>query len=132
MWHKHINLKDARALSIEFCNDFNLMYCQIFMVDILENQGYGQYCYLNPPHILLLDTRRNKNKLGVLMHEMTHHLECHGYTESNCGFPVHGYYFQLAKLKVIKWCEKNISNRPDWKKPLRAFQKYEDMISFKL
>lgn len=124
-------MKESRALSLEFCNDFDLLYCQVFMVDILTNEAYGQYSYLEPPHILILDTYKNINKLGVLMHELAHHLECHGY-ESNKSYPIHGYHYQLAKRRVARWCEKNISVKPDWNKPLGAFQDYKDMIKFQV
>ena len=119
MWNKHINLTDARALSNEFCKDFDIQYCQIYMVDLLLNNAYGQYSYLNPPHILILDIYKNHNKIGVLMHELTHHVECYQYTFDYTSH--HGYHYQLAKKKVIRWCEENISIKPDWKKTLSAY-----------
>ncbi len=130
MWNKHINLTDSRALSRQFCKEFDISYCQVYLVDLVDDIAYGQYCYLSPPHILLLDTYKNKNKIGILMHELTHHLE-HELYEVDRQKP-HGYPYQLAKKRVIRWCEKNISIKPDWKKPLSAFQKDEDMIAFKL
>ena len=127
MWNKHINVEDSRALSLEFCNHFDISYCQIYIVDIVDDVAYGQYCYLSPQHILILD-KRYINKIGILMHELTHHLEHEIY---EVGKP-HGYSYQLAKKRVIRWCEKNISIKPDWKKPLGAFQNLEDMLAFKL
>ncbi len=127
-------MTDARALSYKFCKDFDLPYCQVFYVDILTNEAYGQYCFLDPTNILLLDNYKSLNKLGTLMHELAHHLECYGYESDllQLGLQNHGYNYQLAKKRVKKWCEKNISIKPNWNKPLNAFQDKKDMIAFQV
>ena len=132
MWNKHINLKDSRKASLKFCEEFYLIYCQVYMVDILPDNTWGNYIYLDPPHILILDSYLNINKLGVLMHELTHHLECQGYDGDYQDKPQHGYHYQLAKKRVIRWCNKNISTKPDWNKPLCAIYRKDDMKAFKV
>lgn len=132
-WRKHIKLPDARKLSEFFCKEFELDYCEIYYVDILKGEGkksyYGVYSYPAPSNILILDTYKNKNKIGILMHELTHHLECSAYLWDDAA---HGYYYQLAKKRVIRWCKKNISNIPNWNIPLLAKVDEEDMKAFKL
>ena len=129
MWNKHINLKDSRKLSFKFCEGFGLIYCQIYMVDVLPDKAWGNYIYLTPPHILILDSYLNINRLGILMHELTHHLECQEYDGDYN--PQHGYSYQLAKKRVVRWCKKNISTKPNWNKPLSAIYREDDMKDFK-
>lgn len=90
------------------------------------------YSFPAPSNILILDTYKNKNKIGILMHELTHHLESNAYDNLNWFDGCHGYYYQLAKKRVITWCKKNISDRPNWNDPLFAKPDEKDMISFKL
>ena len=125
---KHIDLHGARTISKKFCEDFNIIYCEIFYVDTL-GENLGVYCYLNPPHILIEDSKKNVCKIGVLMHELTHHLEGWGY-EYDIG--THGYYFQLAKQNTVTWCRKNISSKPNWYLALKAVSLTEEMKDFKL
>jgi len=138
-WCKHIKIQDARRLSEKFCKEFGLRFCQIYYVDVLKHEDkenkkcfYGVYSYPAPSNILILDTYINKNKIGILMHELTHHLECNGYYDVDWFNGGHGYYYQLAKKRVITWCKKNISDRPNWNKPLFAKIYEKDMIEFKL
>jgi hypothetical protein len=138
-WCKHIKLEDARRLSEKFCDDFSLSFCQIYFVDVLthEDKGnkkcfFGVYSFPAPSNILILDTYTNINKIGILMHELAHHLECNAYHNINWFDGKHGYLYQLAKKRVITWCKKNISNRPDWNKPLLSKIYEKDMRAFKL
>ena len=136
MYKKNINLLESRQLSEAFCKDFDLDYCQIYYVDVIgadkKEPYYGVYSYLYPSTILILDTYKNKNKLGILMHELTHHLEREYYSEEldYDADAAHGYHYQLAKRRVIKWCENNISDKADWSIPLGANVK--DTVTFKL
>ncbi len=130
LWKKHIGLKKARVLSELFCEDFELDYCEVYYVDIL-NEAYGQYIYLQPPHMLVLDKPRVINKIGVVMHELVHHLEAQCYTIKSCE-SVHGYSYQLAKKRVIKWCQQNISKKPDWRIPFHARVNTDTMKKFKI
>lgn len=132
MWKKQLNLTEARALSYEFCSDFKLDYCEIYYVDKIGD-AKGQYFYLDPPHILM--TCNCLNKIGILMHELTHHLECQFYLKGDCyksKETSHGYSYQLSKHKVVSWCRKNISKKPNWYIPLRAGYIKKDMINFKI
>lgn len=133
LWKKNLNLTDARALSYEFCKDHDIPYCQIYYVDKVGNgNDYGQYFYIDQGHILMQE--KLHGRICVLMHELTHHLECKGY-HLNCGNTnesSHGYHYQLAKHKVVAWCRKNISKKPNWFKPLRAYQPKSDLVNFRL
>lgn len=138
-WCKHIKIQDARRLSEKFCKEFDLSFCQIYYVDVLKHEDkrnkkcfYGVYSYPAPSNILILDTYRNKNKIGILMHELTHHLECYGYYNVDWFNGGHGYHYQLAKKRVIRWCKQNISDRPNWNNPLFAITDEKEMIEFKL
>lgn len=129
-WNKHIKLKDARKLSELFCKSFNIDYCQIYYVDILkESNWYAVYCGLEPPHILIIE--KIPNPLGILVHELTHHLENELYNviENECP---HGYNYILARKRVIRWCNKNISSKPDWSIPLGAYHSLSDMKKFRV
>ncbi len=133
LWKKKINLTDSRALSHEFCESFGLSYCEIYHVDRIE-KAYGSYIYLTPPHILILVAPFVTNRIGILMHELTHHLEHQEYSDRE-GYSqkdMHGYFYQLAKRRVIKWCELNISNKPDWGIPLKGTQSIQGMAEFRL
>ena len=76
LWKKRIKLKGARALSFEFCRDFDIDYCEIYYVDRLDD-AWGVYVHLHPPHILVL--KHVINRIGIVMHELTHHLEYQQY-----------------------------------------------------
>lgn len=128
-WRKHINIVDARKLSHLFCNYFDLTPCNVYYVDALhESKDYGLY-FFNPPTILILE--KTPNQIGILIHELTHHLENEKYPLRDFK-GAHGYNYQLAKERVIKWCNKFISPKPDWRKPLSALQYDEDMKKFRL
>ena len=105
-------------------------------MDVLNDDNtvfFGLYSHAAPPNILILDTYKNINKIGVVVHELAHHLECYGYPDSKCdNDSIHGYHYQLAKSKVFTWCRKNVSNTPDWNLPLKASQNDIDMKAFKL
>ena len=137
MYKKNINLTESRQLSRIFCKDFDLDYCQIYYVDVIgadkKDFYYGVYSHLFPSSILILDTYKNKNKIGILIHELTHHLE-REYNDRLDYDPdaAHGYHYQLAKRRVIKWCEKNISDKADWNTTLGANISDKDMTAFKL
>jgi len=128
-WKKHINIVDARKLSKLFCNDFKLPYCQIYYVDVLEGGSYGIYCEYTPPHILMIDY--TMNSIGILIHELNHHLVARHYAYEN-EFSSHGYPYQLAKIRVIKWCYHNISKKADWSLPLKAYQTEINMRKFRV
>lgn len=83
--------------------------------------------YYETPHILMLN--KLLNPIGVLIQELTHHLECqeYGFDGKN-----HGYNYQLAKKRVIKWCEENISSKPDWRLALKAKINEEEMREFEI
>jgi len=117
LWKKQIRLGGARALSYEFCKDFEVDYCEIYLVDRVED-AFGVYCSLNPPHILI--DLNAKNRIGIVIHELTHHLEYQCYDTN--GQSSHGYSYQLAKQRVIRWAKKNISSTAPWHHPLKAFQ----------
>lgn len=127
-WKKHINIVDARKLSSIFCEDFSLEPCQIYYVDTFHDKNdYGLY-FSDPATILLL--KKIPNPIGVLMHELTHHLENEIYPIRKV--TTHGYNYQLAKQRVITWCRNNISSKPDWSIPLKALQYETDMKKFRL
>lgn len=125
---KNIDLREARKLSKNFCKDFELPPCEIYFVDKLKDY-WGIYIWLMPNHILV--RKKNPCMIGIIMHELTHHLEWHGYP-IGIADPHHGKYFQLAKRKVINWCIKNISNKPNWKIPLGARPNDEELKKFRL
>ena len=65
------------------------------------------------------------------MHELTHHIEFEIYgTDFND--PVHGYKYQLAKEKVVSWCRKNISDKPNWYVPLKSRANIDEQNAFKI
>jgi hypothetical protein len=132
-YKKKIDQKNARRLSKHFCNDFDIQYCDVYYVDRL-NDAYGEYIYLNPPHMLILDKPKVINKIGIVIHELTHHLVAQDYINEKLESDTseHGKYYQLAKKRVIRWCKKNISEKPNWKKPLGKYQHTKDMKKFKL
>lgn len=132
-WNKFIGMEMARDLSKKFCEDFNLNYCEIYFVDrIIHDKKYkkvyGMYMYYNPPHILMLNNLLNP--IGILLHELTHHLECSQYDFDE--EDSHTKTNELAKKRVIKWCKKNISENADWRLALKSRPKIDDMIRFKL
>lgn len=131
-WNKFINLNKARQLSKSFCDDFNLTYCEIYYVDRLGYRIYGEYCSLFPHHILILNTKENNNPIGIVIHELIHHLQYQEYLKEGEKYTDHGYKWSLAKKRVIKWCNENISNRPNWNKHLSAYNSQKDMQEFKL
>ena len=130
---KHLSLKKARELSEKFCEDFRIPYCGIYYVDHIEGfddeeEVMGIYTDQKPSHILVV--KSGINRLGLVMHELTHHLEQCSY--DNKGESEHGYSYQKAKERVVTWCRKNISDKPNWYNCLKAtFNKYE-MKAFQL
>jgi hypothetical protein len=126
-WKKHLSLNDARKLSKIFCDDFGLPYCQVFYIDVLDG-AYAQYIYLSPPHILMEE--KTLNRIGILMHELTHHLEYYNYETEDV--PLHGYPYQLAKARVLRWCKINISSKANWKNTLGSIITVDDMKKFRL
>ena len=141
-WKKYIKIDDARFLSGFFCKSFKLHYCEVYYVDQIqdechspkwerfESNTYGLYSNAEPPHILIIHGLMNP--IGVLIHELTHHLECYGYKEREEDARAHGQNYQLAKRRVKNWCKENISDRPDWNTPLKAIQNEMDMRRFRL
>lgn len=147
-WYKFIKLDDARRLSEIFCKDFNLQYCEIYYVDRIQDdkdtpiwkRGKGTttalYSSLDPPHILVV--KNVLNPLGITIHELTHHLEVYGYDDDAENAEdikvdgMHGYFYQLAKKRVIRWCKKNISNKPNWNLPLKAIYTETEMRKFRM
>lgn len=127
-WNKNINQQDARRLSKIFSKEFFIPYCEVYYVDRLERNRYAEYIFLMPPHMLLRSDLRNP--IGMLVHELTHHLQYYGYYEKSDS--EHGYYYQLAKRKMIKWCRENISAKANWKLPLKANPCDIDMVTFRL
>ena len=123
---KKISLKKARILSEKFCNDFNLPYCEIYFVDRIED-AYGIYIRLEPEHILIKE--HVVNRIGILVHELTHHLE---HIQYDLDINQHGYPYQLAKKRVIKWAKEWISSKPDWRIPLKGIIIIEENVKFKL
>jgi hypothetical protein len=136
-WSKHISLKKARELSKNFCNDFNICQCGVYYVDnIFDEEEYcgntinGIYCQVYPPHILLAKDK-GYNRIGVLLHELTHHLEYQDYC-TNENDPPHGYKYQLAKERVVTWARKNISEKCNWYLPLKSLLVNWEMKAFQL
>lgn len=128
MWKKRLTLKSARKLSKKFCSDFKLPYCEIYYVDYIH-ECYGIYIWYEPLLHILLD-ESNDNRIGILVHELTHHLEHYGYSLTPA--LIHGYEYNLARSRVITWCKRNISNNPNWKLPLKAYINLKEMKNFKL
>ena len=83
------------------------------------------------PVILILNDITNLNPIGVLIHELTHHLEAYAYDRKK-GDTNHGYAWRLAKRRVIRWAYENISNKPDWSLPLRVYQTKINMRKFRV
>ena len=126
-WRKWIQLGDARLLSELFCNHFGLTYCEVYYVDVLGESTYGQY-FSQGPHILML--QKLLNPMGILIHELTHHLEYCDYDNEND--TTHGYAYQKAKHRVVRWAKKHISDKPNWYIPLRATQPDIAMRQFRV
>jgi len=125
-------LSNVRDISKKFCKDFDIPYCQIYYVDVIEKVAgygdlYGVYIPLAPYHMLVLN---ETNHIVIVIHELTHHLEEIYYNNENDSF--HGYSFQLAKKRVKKWCIKNLSSKADWKIPLSASFTEKEMMNFRL
>lgn len=147
-WYKFIKLHDARRLSEIFCKDFKIQYCDIYYVDRIQDdlntpvwkRGKGNtialYSYLDPPHILVVKTVLNP--IGLIMHELTHHLEVYGYDDEKENAEdihtdgMHGYLYQLAKKRVITWCKKNVSEKANWNLPLKAIHTETEMRKFRV
>ena len=127
LWRKELSTRGARALSFEFCQHFDICYCEIYLVDRIED-AWGVYIHLHPPHILV--DWNAINRIGIIVHELTHHLEYQDY--DNEGNSHHGYAYQLAKQKVIRWAKSNISPTAPWHWPLKAHQIKKEQIAFKL
>jgi hypothetical protein len=128
-WKKNINIVDARKLTGIFCRHFDLPICNVYYVDTFQDQSdWGVYVE-NPDSILILED--TINKIGILMHELTHHLEYKAYELRPKDGP-HGYNYQLAKERVLRWCYKNISTNPDWRIPLKAYTRTDEMVNFRL
>jgi hypothetical protein len=128
LWNKYIKIEDARRLSSIFCKSFSIDYCEIYYVDKIK-EAWGLYCREKPSHILMLDNLINP--IGILMHELTHHLAEEKYEEYRDTYS-HGYNYHLAKRRVIKWCNDNISSKPDWRLPLRASIIEKEMRAFRV
>lgn len=130
-WKKRINLNDSRKLAKKFCNYFDIPLCDIFFVDrFLKKEKRGIY-FASTPEPTILIYRPSINRIGILVHELTHHLEFN-YYEFNDDYNEHGYNYQLAKRRSKKWCEGFISGTADWSKPLSAKQHNKDMEEFEL
>lgn len=131
-WRKWIHLEDARLLSELFCNHFGLPYCEVYYIDRFhDGNTYGQY-FSCGPHILMLHNRLLLNPIGILIHELTHHLEYAGYGNDGSIESSHGYYYQLAKKRVATWAKKHISSKPNWLEPLKALQTEIAMRKFRV
>lgn len=129
MKKKHINILEARDISKKFCKDFKVPYCEIYFVDKLGS-CWGLYSWLDPAHMLVL--KNNPCMIGIVMHELTHHLQSHQYPINSMKESHHGYTYQLSKKKVVKWCNKNLSDKPNWRLPLQANPNNKDMKNFRL
>jgi hypothetical protein len=130
-WRKYIKLEDARRLSKIFCDDFNIEYCEIYYVDRISGDSWGEYSILTPPHILIVENV--PCTIGILMHELTHHIECSCYDGVDIYKDnMHGYHYQLAKQRVIRWCKKNISDKSDWRLVLKGIQRPKELKAFRV
>jgi len=128
-WKKNINIVDARKLSKIFCDYFELSPCMIYYVDVFHDKDdYGIYFDIEPTILIL---KKCPNRIGVLVHELTHHLQYQKY-DMKKDSRIHGYPYQLARNRVDRWCNKYISSKPNWAKPLGAFQDFNDMKEFEL
>lgn len=131
LWKKQISLGGARALSYEFCNDFDVEYCEIYYIDRIkegDREYWGVYIHLSPPHVLVVENVINR--IGIVIHELTHHIEHQCYDVS--GQSAHGYSYQLAKQRVITWAKNNISATAPWHQPLKGYQEKTEQIAFKI
>lgn len=125
---KHINLKEARNIKNKFCEDFDLEKCEIYFVDIIgDKYTYGEYVWYYP---LILLKERNPCMIGILIHELTHHLEWCKYKDEYQN--VHGKNYQSSKKRVITWCKNNINARVDWRIPLKAKVCDEELKNIRL
>ena len=127
---KYIKQENAREISKKYCEDFNIKQCNIYFVDYLDFSVYGEYIDVYPGYILILDRIENRNPIGILAHELNHHLQYQKYYEK-CS-SIHGYNWRLAKRKTIRWFENNISPTKDWSLPLKAYLTEDDMKTFRL
>jgi hypothetical protein len=128
LFKKDISLRGARALSYEFCQNFNIDYCEVYFVDTIQDNSLGLYSSLYPQHLLI--KKYTLNRIGILVHELTHHLEYQDY--DNEGESQHDISYQLSKQRVIRWAKMNISSTAPWHWPLRANQIKKEEIDFKL
>lgn len=127
MRKKNINLWEARDISEKFCEDFGVRYCEIYYVDRLEN-AVGYYFWLDPPHILIHE--KANGLIAILMHELIHHLDSYLYNTMILNHSTRGYL--NAKKRVITWCKKNISHKPNWNAGLKSIQNNHEMKKFQL
>jgi len=131
-WRKNLSEKKARELSKAICDDFGIPYCSIQYVKKID--GYdsvvnGVYYDNNPP-LALIQTDCT-NRIGVVIHELTHHLEVKLY-DKIFNDSEHGRNYQKAKEKMVSWCRKNISQNCNWFNCLKANQNETEMKSFQL
>jgi hypothetical protein len=129
LWEIKISLKDARKLSKNISKDFNIPYCQIYYVDTL-GKWYGIY-HNDTGHIHTLIEESCPCRIGIVIHELTHHLEYEIYG-NYFNDPPHGYKYQLAKERMVSWCRKNISTNPNWYVALKGFTCPKELKTFKL
>jgi len=127
MRKKNINLWEARELSEKFCEDFNIDYCEVYYVDRVKD-CVGVYIWLDQPHILIQESYQNK--ICLVMHELIHHLDSQKYSTMILNHSTRGYL--NAKKRVVTWCKKNISSKPDWNKGLKANHIEKEMKEFQL
>lgn len=118
---------ELKKVSRKFCKHFSLPYCDVYYINRISDDAHTYY---NIDSMKAAIHRKTGSPIGMLMHELAHHMELNDYPVLEDG---HGYYFQLAIRRTIRWCQKHISAKHDWRIPiggtptsnkeLRAFQK---------
>ena len=131
-WSKHLSEKKARKLSKAICDHFDIPYCGIHYVkelDGYDDETSGVYYDNNPP--LILVKRNCICQIGIVIHELCHHLEAKLY-DSILGDSEHGKNYQKAKEKMVSWCRANISDKCNWYLVLKAKYNNHQMRNFHL
>lgn len=130
---KRIPLKDARQLARKFCKDFKIKKVSVYLVDRLSSKIYAIYVGIEPvPHILI--EVKAPNRLGILLHELAHHLAqcaCKDEEAWNNSCSHDNRFWQGAKERTITWARNNIADI-NWYPCFKANLIHEEMVDFQL
>ena len=112
---RNLNINRARKIAIDYANHFDLPECMVYYQNKLQDGSLGLYFGGTRPSVIIIaishiKTNKEKERLGLLLHELAHHLtewQYDGRFES-----MHGESYQLAKKRTINWARKRFGNLP--------------------